>query len=223
MKTANCLRTTMNSQAPSKEFTKACKEAEFFETDEWAARGIFKAELMTPKIIDPCAGRGVLGSAARQAGYSDLLEVDLNHWPGAACTIKPGINWLTDKELHRDIRQNWTDATVLMNPPFSKACEFVEMAQKLGARKIVMFQRLSFLESSVRRPFFRDNPPARVWLCGDRALCWRGDVPAEDILNEKGEVEVKGKKGRSTPTAHAWFVWERAHRGVMTISHIYKD
>ena len=207
---------------PTKEFTEACKAAEFYETPEWAVQRILDVELMSPKIIDPCAGRGVLGTACYKAGYQDILEVDLNHWPGASPSVKPGIDWLTDLELHRDIIAHWRDATVLMNPPFSKACEFVEKSFELGARKVVMFQRFSFLESVSRRGFFENKPPARIWLCGERAHCWRGDMPEEDVMGEDGKI-IKGKKGRSSPTAHAWFVWERGHRGTMTIHHLYKD
>ena len=35
------------------------------------------------------------------------------------------------------------DYTIFMNPPFSKAVEFVEKAIALGARKIVCFQRFA--------------------------------------------------------------------------------
>lgn len=210
------------NDTPSKHFTAKCKEAEFFETPEWAADRILDVELLSPKVIDPCAGRGVLGGALHRAGYNDVLELDLNQWPGQPCTVKPGINWLTDTQLHEDIVSDWKDATVFMNPPFSLTCEFVEKSFDLGARKVVMFQRLSFLESAVRRNFFVKRPPARIWLCGDRAICWRGDVPAEDCLDEDGKI-IKGKKGRSSPTAHAWFVWERDHRGVMSMHHLYKE
>lgn len=211
----------LNNIAPSKEFTAACKEAEFYETPEWAANAILDVEIMTPKVIDPCAGRGVLGKAAYLSGYEKILELDLNKWPGQPSLVIPNVDWL-GKSIKTDIiKDDWLDATVFMNPPFSKACEFVERAFELKARKILMFQRLSFLESSARRQFFQTRPPARIWLCGDRAHCWRGDMPDEDTTDEDGKL-IKGKKGRSSPTAHAWFVWERGHRGTMNMHHLYK-
>lgn len=211
----------MTSMPPSKEFTQKCKDAEFFETPVWAAEAILDVEIMTPNVIDPCAGRGILGTAAYKKGYDKVLELDLNKWPGQPASVIPNINWLKNQMMKDNILQNWQGATVFMNPPFSKACDFVERSFELGARKILMFQRLSFLESATRRGFFEDQPPARIWLCGDRAACFRGDMPEEDMIGEDGKL-IKGKKGRSSPTAHAWFVWERGHRGTMSMHHLYK-
>lgn len=212
----------MTNMPPSKEFTQKCKDAEFFETPVWVAEAILDVEIMTTNVIDPCAGRGVLGTAAYKKGYDKVLELDLNKWPGQPASVIPNINWLKNQMMMDNILENWKEPTVFMNPPFSKACEFVNRSFEMGARKILMFQRLSFLESATRRGFFEDQPPARIWLCGDRAACFRGDMPEEDMIGEDGKL-IKGKKGRSSPTAHAWFVWERGHRGTMNIHHLYKE
>ena len=214
------------TEMPTKEFTQKCKEAEFFETPEWAARRILDFELLTDRVFDPCAGRGVLGKALQDANYL-VHEADLNAWPGAHNGILSGHDFLADWE---EIAENWGHLiddpdgfSVVMNPPFSKAVEFVTRALEMGARKVMMFQRLAFLESHARSEFFKELPPARIWLCGDRATCWRGDMPDEDILDADGEVLMKGKKGRSSPTPHAWFVWERGHNGIMAQHHLYKE
>lgn len=213
-------------------FVQRCKEAEWYETPVWAAERILDVELLTPRVLDPCAGRGVLGDALIAKGYDPLevVEIDLNRWPGQSRRVTTPIDFLCPtirEELLPliDEPHSWKgrEFSVMMNPPFSKACEFVDHAFDLGARKVLMFQRFSFLESASRRKFFERRPPARVWLCGDRALCWRGDVPEEDVLDDTGKVIIKGKKGRSTPTAHAWFVWEAHHAGAMQVHHLYRD
>lgn len=211
---------------PTKEFTQACKDAEFFETDEWAARRILDVELCTRNIVDPCAGRGVLGQAAFEKGYI-AHEYDLNDWPDKkrGAGIKTGFDYLAPfEQVSVPIwkRLGGQEFTVFMNPPFSKTVEFVERSMELGARKIIMFQRMAYLESSVRREFFEENAPTRVWICGDRATCWRGDIPAEDVVDEDGNV-VKGRKGRSAPTPHAFFIWEQGHRGATVLNHLYKE
>ena len=96
-----------------------------------------------------------------------------------------------------------------MNPPFSKATEFVEKSFELGFRKIVCFQRFSWWESQKRREFWEKHPPDRVYICGDRASCWRHDIP-------------ESERGSSTPTAHAWFVWEKGSPPGTLLGHIYK-
>lgn len=214
----------MSKMPPSKEFTAKCKEAEFFETPQWAAERILDVELMPRLVLDPAAGRSVLGKALCAKGYdqSDVLELDLNQWPGQPDHVKTGIDFLGEQvePLLTSMREK--DWAVMVNPPFSKACEFVELSLALGARKVLMFQRLSFLETATRRSFFDAEPPARIWICGERANCWRGDMPEEDMTDEDGKL-VKGKKGRSTPTAHAWFVWERDHIGSMQMHRLYKE
>lgn len=202
------------------------KEAEWYETPDWAADAVLRSELLTPDVVDPCAGRGVLGAAARRAGYI-THEFDLNDWPGArpaGANIKSGVDFLRAPTpmVLETLRKKPQGFTVMMNPPFSLACHFVDRSFQLGARKVLMFQRFSFLESRKRREFYIRRPPARIWLCGDRATCWRGDVPEEDIEGPDGKV-VRGRKGRSVPTAHAWFVWERDHKGAEVVSRIWKD
>jgi len=97
-----------------------------------------------------------------------------------------------------------------MNPPFSKACAFVDKARTLGARKVVCFQRQAWRESDTRRAWWEANPPARVWVCGNRATCWLVTVPPEE-------------RGSGTPVAHAWYVWERGHRGAELMGAIWKE
>ena len=215
----------MNVEVDHKAMTARAKEAEFFETPEWAVESILKVETMTSCVIDPCAGRGALGKAAREAHHI-VHEYDLNIWPDQQPDhrIIAPFDYLAPLGDVRTVVNGALgggEFTVLMNPPFSKTIEFVERSMRLGARKIVMFQRLAFLESAGRRGFFERSMPARVWICGDRATCWRGDIPEEDIEAPDGEI-IQGRKGRSASTPHAWFIWERGHRGAGSINHLYK-
>jgi hypothetical protein len=159
-------------------------------------------EILTRKVVDPCAGRGVMGRVGRDHGY-DVYEWDIYDWTGSM----PIMDWL----------KPWPEAhhicnpfTVLMNPPFSQACAFVQQAFHLGARKIVCFQRFAWWESGTRKNFWQNYPPNRVYICGDRANCWRFDL-----------ADSPGNNG--TPTAHAWYVWESGHPGGTQLGHIYKS
>ena len=184
--------------------TEKAKAAEFYETPPWAVEAVLRVELLTRRVWDPCCGRGVLSKAAEAAGYS-VTATDLHAWGYGVA----GYNFL-ESDLPVGFGP-WRDFSILMNPPFSLAVNFVNRALELGARKIVCFQRLSWWESQARRNFWRSRPPARVYVCGDRATCWRGDIP---------EAE---RAGRSVPTAHAWFVWERGQPPGTTLGHIWRS
>lgn len=173
-------------------------DAECFETPLWAAQAILKAETLAGLVVDPCCGSGVLTTVANDAGYR-TRAIDLHDWGF------PSIrhDYLTLMETPA------SEFSVFMNPPFSLAIDFISHSLLLGARKIVCFQRFAFWESQKRRQFWQSNPPNRVYICGDRADCWRIDIPPD-------------QRTSSTPTAHAWFVWERGSPAGTLLGHIYR-
>lgn len=173
---------------------------EHFETPKWAADKILEHEILTYIVVDPCAGTGVLAESALKNGYG-VFASDVHDWGYPKTTIE---NFL-ERTLPFD-----DDVTVFMNPPFSLACEFVRKAFELGARKVVCFQRFAWWESRGRREFWDEFPPARVYICGDRATCWRHDMPAEQRIS-------------GTTAAHAWFVFEKGQTPGTTLHRIYKD
>lgn len=183
-------------------------ELECFETPIWAAQAILRAEILTRVVIDPCTGPGVLARAALQAGYV-VVATDVCDWglvedeKNLRARHGAAYDFLGDYPCH--VEGN----TVFMNPPFSVACQFVDKAKELGARKIVVFQRWAWREAGRRRAWWDANPPSRVYLCGDRATCWRADIPEE-------------KRTGGTPTAHAFFVWEAGQPAGPLVGTIWK-
>lgn len=196
--------------ATTESFTDLCKRLEHFETPEWAAKAILKREILTRNVVDPCTGTGILAEIAKDAGC-DVLAYDIHPWPAYRAKTRhmdfmkmPSGEWVN---LHF---KTPGDFTVFMNPPFSKAVDFVEKAMELKARKIVCFQRFAWWESKTRRDFWIQNPPARIYICGDRATSWRHDIPAD-------------QRNGSSQTAHAWFVWERGHPPGTLLGHIWRE
>jgi hypothetical protein len=188
------------------------KALEAFETPEWCAEAILRRELLTPLVLDPCCGHGTLSIVASRKGYR-VHATDLANWSYGT----PGIDFLTTPiaELIRDHPQWRTqgkpdaaDVSMLMNPPFSLAVDFVGHAWFAGIRKIVCFQRFAWWESLERTKFWRLAPPNRVYVCRERASSWRFDIPPEE------------RTGSGTPTAHAWFVWERGHPPGTLLGHV---
>lgn len=211
--------------------TELCKDAEAFETDVWAVDGILRVELTTRRIFDPCAGTGVIPLVCQQHGLiADAIDkVDwTKHLPFDA------IKW-HGVRVHDffDWRPSLEGQTVIMNPPFSLATDFVDHAQQLGARKIICFQRQAWRESDGRRAWWEKNPPARVWVCGARATCWRFDLlncQHPDGVEHCANAKRRGKKLETqgcskclggVPTSHAWHIWEYGHKGAEVTGAIY--
>lgn len=190
-----------------------CIRLEHFETPKWAAKAILEKEKFVYtlhgkerelNILDPCCGTNILARAAKEQGYKTVCAMDIHLWH--LQMIQKDFLALEKIQLSNG---GAPDFGVFMNPPFSKACEFVEQSFKLGARKILCFQRFAWWESRARKAFWEKYPPTKVYICGDRAPCWRHDIPQEE-------------RKSSSPTAHAWFVFERGHKGGTLLDHIWK-
>lgn len=184
---------------PDNELATLCKKLEHFETPQWAADEILNHEILTNDVIDPCVGTGVLAESAKKRGHA-ITAIDIHDW---------------GYRSHREdfLKLNWimppvNNFTVFMNPPFSLADKFVEKSFELGARKILCFQRFAWWESGGRREWWDKFTPQRIYICGNRASCWRHDIPQEE-------------RGRGTPTAHAWFVWEKGQPSGPLVGRIY--
>lgn len=174
---------------------------EHFETPEWAIAAILQKEMLTHWVIDPCAGTGIIGDHVRGVG-SHTIEIDLHDW---GCDTLDHV-----RDFFAEPTPQIEGNTVMMNPPFSKAQEFVEAALQQGARKVICFQRFAWYESRRRKEFWDKHPPQRIYICGDRATCWRHDIPEKERTS-------------GTATAHAWFVWEHNQPAGTMLGRIYKE
>lgn len=183
------------------DFTALCKRLEHFETPKWAVDAILLKEPLIGHAVDPCTGAGVIDLCMRDAGY-DTTAYDIHDWGYPFTEVRDYLSLAACPDVR--------GGSVVMNPPFSKAVDFVEKSIDLGAVKILCFQRFAWWESLSRRSFWERHPPARVYICGERANCCRHDIP-------------KDKRGSSSPTAHAWFVWENGQPDGTKLGHIWKD
>lgn len=175
--------------------------AECWETQEWAVHGILDVELLTPTVIDPCCGPGVISEIAAQHRYH-VRSTDLHDW---------GYGEVRDADfLADDYPIPVAGHTVMMNSPFSIACEFIDKAWERGARKVVAFQQFAWRESVERSAWWEARPPNRVYVCASRAS------PMLVVIGPEN------RKGKSNPKAHAWYVWERGQPAGTVLGAIYK-
>jgi hypothetical protein len=187
------------------------KKYEHYETPRWAVDAILEKEMLSHFVVDPCAGTGVLSEAAKNRGHN-VIPIDIYDWGYDNTRVD---DFLSMSGLGSD------NFSVLMNPPFSKACEFVEKSFEIGAKKVVCFQRFAWWESRARRAFWNYFPPSKVYICGDRAHCWLHGLKE----NEKGQKlhPETNKAMAGTTTAHAWFVFERDATGGTLLGHIWRN
>lgn len=203
----------MTEETPDSFLTALCKNLEHWETPEWPIHEILKVELLGSVVMDVGTGTGIIARIVFDAGY-EVIPLDIQRWEG-----QPENTIIADFLSNEPApwqAKFFDGITVIMNPPFSLAEEMVERAIALGARKVVVFQRFAWWESDGRAEFWRKHPPNRIYICGSRATCWRHDIEPADRLDKNG-------REKSTPTAHAWFVWEKGQPAGTVVGHIYRD
>lgn len=185
------------------------KESECWQSDPWTVHAILHSEILTPRVVDPCCGDGIMSKIAKEHGHK-VHAFDKHDWGHGECEV----DYLQGTPAR--IEKLVADATIFANPPFSKARDFVERSMQLNARKIVCFQRFSWWESGGRLEWWGERPPNRIYVCADRATCWLITVPPEERVDANG-------RPKSTPTAHAYFVLDRNQPNGTLIGHISKD
>jgi len=185
----------------------AAKKLEACETPLWAAyAGLSCADLQT-RIIDPCVGRGVLSNVARAAGH-DVRSADVYPWEYEGERLL--VDFLSpDAEALVD---GWEPQSfdVFMNAPFTRACEFVDRAFELGARKVLNFHGIAWFGSKTRRSWWDGACCKNVHFCAERATWWYFHIAPE-------------KRKGSNPKEHAWYEFERGYVGDPDFKRLYRD
>lgn len=142
-------------------------------------------------ILDPGAGTGVWGKAARVLfPKATITGVDLRPVPKA-----PAYNfWFNGDFLLMDATPAFD--LVIGNPPYKYAEQFVRQSFKLLEQGgyLVMLLRLNFLESQTRATgLWRQHPPLEVVVSSKR-VSFTGD-------------------GKTNATAYAYFIWQKGYTG----------
>jgi len=130
-------------------------------------------------ILEPACGDGAIVSVLADNGYNPC------HYD-----IKSGADFLKEKRAF---------ATVITNPPYSLALEFVKKAQEIATCKICFFLKLDFLSGQKRFEELYDKMTCFPLV---RIYCYSRMPFLTDSVRSDG-------KYRTAMQTYAWFVWER--------------
>jgi len=171
--------------------------ADFYSTPPEAVHALLRVETLPKNIWEPCAGDGAIAGVLRAHGH-DVYASDLHDWN--AMHVRSGVDFL--KEMTAPI--GFT--TIVTNPPFALAEEFVAHALKLVPRA-VMLLRLAFLEPERRSPLLDRGLLARVHV-------FRNRLP---MIHRHGWA---GPRASSSAIPFCWFVFDRSHHGPTILDRI---
>ena len=163
---------------------------DYYATEPKALELLLEKESFHPTVWECACGQGHLSKVLLEHGYSVISTDLIDRGYGTG-----GVDFLTVNTVF--------DVDIITNPPYKYAQEFVEHALELipDGNRVVMFLKLTFLESQSRRQLFEKYPPKIIYVSSSRLQCAKnGDF-------------IKYGKGTGTAVAYGWFIWEKGYTG----------
>lgn len=147
------------------------EEYDFYCTHPESIKLFLKAakntNLIIPNnILEPCCGIGSISKILKENGYSVYSSDLIDRGYGE----ETGIDFLKTNKW-----DNQFDC-IFTNPPYRYAVEITEKAIKTVKNNglVIMFMKLTFLESAKRYNFFKKYPPKYVYVYVNRQGCGKG-------------------------------------------------
>ncbi len=138
-------------------------------------------DLKNEKIVEPASGMGHISKFLEANGFnvesSDLGDDSETYGTG-------GLDFLARTERCENI---------ITNPPYRQAIEFLKHAISITDHKVIMLLRLNFLESQSRFEFFKQFPPAKVYVISKR-------LPHYDPVHKEWKSDAS--------FSHMWMVFD---------------
>lgn len=180
-------KSTFVTLGASSHSTQERQEHDYYATDPQAIDALNKImPLDGMNIWEAACGEGHLSKRMVDLGATvistDLIERNFGI---------SGVDFFLEKELRAPV--------IITNPPYKYATEFLEHSMELGAEKVAMFLKITFLEGQKRRLLFEKYPPKTVAVFSKRV---------QVAIN--GDPEMFKK---SSAACYAWFIWEKGYEG----------
>jgi hypothetical protein len=170
---------------------------ELYETPAVATEALLLAESIPHRVWECASGPGSIVRVLRAAGHH-VTATDLIDY-GSPDQDAGGRDFLLETELPAGV------SMIISNPPYRQAEKFISHALTLCPR-VAMLLRLVFYEGRRSSGILDDGRLARVRVFSNR-------LPMLHRANWSGNKV-------SNPTAFAWFVWDRDHRGPTVFDRI---
>lgn len=164
-------------------------EADYYPTPERATLALLRHITIQDRTVwEPACGNGDISRILEKHG-SYVISSDLHDYGFG----RSGVNFL-------EVFQKESD-TIITNPPFMLANQFLAQGLNLGVKRIYFLLKLAFLEGNKRSKLLEASPLSRVMVFRKRLTMTRNGLPM--------------KNGGMIP--FAWFEWQEGYHGSPTI------
>lgn len=178
-------------------------ENDFYATDPQTTFDFLKEFIeeneLVGDILEPACGQGHI-SKVLEFVYPDknITSTDL---------IDRGYGVGNIDFLTHDFGRKFD--TIITNPPFKYAKEFIERGLELSNKYVIIFAKLQLLEGKQRKDMFKNTCLKYVYVHSTR----------QNPMRNGKDRDENGNKWNST-MAFAWFVWDKDYDGEPIIKWI---
>ncbi len=166
---------------------------DFYATPAETTRALLNVFPLEGCIYEPACGQGHISKVLHEYYPEDRIYSSDLIDRGYGVT---GVDFLQqDYFLKCD--------TIITNPPFKLAKEFVEKGLQLANKYVIMLLKIQFLESKSRKEFLQNSPLKYVYVFSERQNTMRNGLELNPL---------NGKPWSSTMLL-AWFIWEVGYEG----------
>lgn len=162
------------------------KKSDFYQTPFCLTRELLEREKLEGTILEPACGEKAIVKVLHEYGYDPDFD-DIN----------------ANKDF---LKETQTYDTIITNPPFSLANEFILHAKKIYNRKIAMLLPLSYLHGQKRYESGIFKQLKTVYVFTRYPLL-------TDTIREDGKIETG-------MMVYAWYIWEKPWRAKPLIDWI---
>ena len=161
---------------------------DFYPTPSEATEALLKVETFEGSIWECACGDGSIVKVLEKHGYKDIIATDL---------IDRGFG----EGNHDFLTSPYRADNIITNPPFTLAEKFVTLGLKRTQKKVILLEKLQFLEGAKRKIMFESTPLKSVYIFSKRLTMTRND----EKMNSSGMI------------CFAWFVWDHGYQGKPTL------
>jgi hypothetical protein len=155
-----------------------------YSTPYYATKALMERVKFDGEVWECACGSGKMARVIEN--YNPVIETD----------IQTGTDFLLESRVADNI---------ITNPPYNLAERFVWQALRLSHKKVALFLRLNFLESSGRYNMFKTTPLKQVLVFSKR----------QNLYPDGYKIPQNGGT-----IAYAWFIWEKNYTGQPAIDWI---
>lgn len=155
------------------------RKSDHYETPYSLTRLLLEQESLEGTILEAAYGNGAIVKVLKEQGYYKIYH---------------------RTEQDDFLKELSTYTTIITNPPYSLAKEFILKAKKIAKKKIIFLLPLSYLHGKERYDKIwsdKSFPLARIYV-----------FTRYPLLGEKLREDGKHNTGMMV---YAWFVWEKKH------------